>query len=243
MKNSILFSFLLLNFISCDKQKKETIVVENNPLVTETSETIQETEIVFPKTGKKVADFIPNSSFYVIQYEASGDLNNDGLIDKAIVLANKNDKTTERPVLILLQNNDKTFSLDKVSTVAIPAEYLENDFKSYIDESLEIENGILKINLYGSGEPVGNIFSHYKFIDNDFIFVYIETYNIGAGSWQNLYYNLEKAELTEEITNTMTEEMESKSKTYKLKNETYRFEKDAPENVIAIAFNGLDSNW
>ncbi|MCH5597476.1 hypothetical protein [Niabella ginsengisoli] len=110
---------------------------ENNP---------EEPDITFPTTGNKASDFLPKLNIYDIQYEAEGDLNNDGLADIAVVLVHKNLKTAVRPMLILLQNKDKSYWLDKVSNTAMPIEYTESDYKIYDTESLGIENGDLLLN-------------------------------------------------------------------------------------------------
>jgi hypothetical protein len=213
--------------------KKLTGVFENNP---------QEPEIVFPKTGNKVADFLPSLNIYEIQYEAKGDINKDGLDDIAVVLVHKEVKKAERPILILLQNKNKSYRLDKVSNFAMPIEYTDSDFKIYDTEDISIEDGVLKIQLYGTG-PCGNVFSDFKYFDNELILTDIETYNVGAGSWQQLNYNIEKGELTQVITNTMEESMPTKEKIFKLTKEKYKFESASPDDIIIEAYKKIDSEW
>ena len=196
----------------------------------------------YPKTGNKAEDFLPKIGIYEIQYEANGDLNKDGLDDIAIVLVHKEVKTDERPMLILLQNKDKSYRLDKVSNFAMPIEYTYSDYKIYDTEDISIDDGILKIQLYGTG-PSGNVFSDFKYFDNDLILTYIETYNVGAGSWQQLYYNIEKGELTQVITNTMEESMPTKEKTFKLTKEKYKIESDSPDDIIIEAYKKINSEW
>lgn len=202
---------------------------------------LQEPALFFPKTGKKASDFLPKLDIYKIQYEAKGDLNKDGLSDKVIVLLHKDVKTTERPMLILLQNADKSYRLDKLSTLVMPIEYGESDFKTYEKEEISIQKGILKIQLYGIG-PSGNLFSHFKYANKELILTYIECYSGGAGSWKQLYYNLEKGELTEECTNTMQKEMLTKEKTFKLKKVKHKFENASPEKIIGDAYEKIDGN-
>lgn len=205
--------------------------------------TPQESNKNYPKIGNKASDFLPSSGIYEIQYEAKGDLNKDGRDDIVIVLVHKEVKTEERPMLILLQNKDKSYRLDKVSDLIMPVEYNDNDFQMYVSQEISIENGTLKIKLSGAGGPVGNIFSHLKYVGDDLLLTYIETYNAGAGSWLSLYYDLEKGLLTEEITNTMKEDMPSKSKTFKLKKEKHLFESTSPDGVIMEAYDKVDSDW
>jgi hypothetical protein len=85
-----------------------------NETNTDLENDLQEPALIFPKTGKKASDFLPKLGIYKIQYEAKGDLNKDGLKDLALVLAHKDVKTAERPMLILIQNADKSYRLDKI---------------------------------------------------------------------------------------------------------------------------------
>jgi hypothetical protein len=158
------------------------------------------------------------------------------------VIKEKNNKTSDRPMLILLQNKDKSYRLDKVSNFVMPAEYNDSDYKIYDTEEVTIENGLLSIRLYGTG-PTGNLFSDFKYFDNDLILTYIETYNVGAGCWEELYYNIEKGELREVITNTMEERMPTKEKTFKLTKEIYKFENASPDAIITEAYKKIDSDW
>lgn len=98
----------------------------------------KQTVVKYRLTGNNAADFLPESGIYSIQYEAQGDLNKDGLNDIAVVLYQKELKTAERPVLILLQNRDKSFHLDKVSNSAMPPEYNEYDSKLFDTEEITI---------------------------------------------------------------------------------------------------------
>lgn len=222
---------LIKNCNSDIETKNQSVENKNN---------LQEPEIIFPKTGNKAADFLPSLNIYGIQYEAKGDLNKDGLDDIAVVFNHKESNIADRPMLILLQNKDKSFHLDKVSNFAMPIEYTDSDYKIYDTEDISIEDGILKIQLYGIG-PSGNVFSDFKYFDNDLILTYIETYNVGAGSWQQLYYNIEKGELSQVITNTMEEIMPTKEKTFKLTKEKYKFESASPDDIIIEAYKKINS--
>lgn len=250
----LLSSFLLQSCVNKTEKKpmetqQTTKVVEKdsieNDVYTEMNDEPDEDDFVYPKTGNKASDFIPKMTIqdYEIQYKAKGDLNGDNLDDIVVVLRNKEIKVGLRPMLILLQNTDKTYRLDKVSNVTMPAEYSENDFKNYDKEDIRIEDEVLKIELFGTGGPIGNTFSHFRYIGKDLVLSYIETYNVGAGSWQQLYYNLETGELTQEVTNTMKEDMPTTAKTFKLKKEKHFFEDTSPDDVIREAYRKIDSQW
>lgn len=233
-------------FQSCKQEKKTANIVQpsqeeqkDKPQIVENTTDQNE----FPKIGHKVLDFVPKNNEYNIQYETSGDLNNDGLIDMVIVLEHKNDKTADRPILVLLQQKDKSYILDKKSDSVMPTMYTDDDYKMIESETIGIDKGVLIVNSYGSGGPNGNIFCHFNYLGNDLRLTYIETYDVGAGSWQSLYYDLEKGELEQEITNTMEEEMPTKSKTFKLKKVNYLFENASPSDIIRDAYKKIDSDW
>lgn len=257
-KNFLLLIITISTLQSCKKNEEKINIKENvttdtsnkkNPIETEIEE-VDETEnfdeeqnIVYPQKGNNALDFLPKTDTYEIQYETKGDLNNDGLEDIVVVFTHIENKTIARPMLILLQNEDKSYRLDKVSNNIMPGEYNDADFKMFSSEEIEIKKGILKVNLYGSGGPSGNIFSHFKYYENDLVLTYIETYNTGAGSWQSLYYDLEKSELTEEITNTMKDDMPVTEKKFKLKTEKHFFETCSPYDVISEAYKKVEGNW
>lgn len=235
-KSNILILFILLSITiqSCNKTKQtnqnNTTVVDSLPHqeVEETSEEIEENDpiepdVTFPKTGNKIADFLPKLGIYEVQYEAEGDLNNDGLADIAVVLKHKQSNTLKRPILILLQNENKSYRLDKVSDIAMPIEYNEHDFKLYDTEDIGIGKGELQINFYGMG-PSGTFLSVFKYIGNDLVLYSMETYFSGAGGRSGLFYDYEKGEITETETNTMKEDEPTTSQTSKAKAKIYLFE-------------------
>jgi len=102
-----------------------------------------------------------------------------------------------------------------------------------------IEKGVLKINLYNPA-PYGNLFFNFKYINNDLVLTYIETYNVGAGSWQSLYYEPLKGKFTQEVTNTMEEEMPVKTKTIQVKKQKFLFENSSPDDIISKVYSEND---
>ncbi len=237
MKINIPSIFILVFFLlqSCDNKSKieKTLVITatdslNSTINVETNDESDENnphepELAFPKTGNKASDFLPILGIYEIQYEAKGDLNKDGKDDIVLVLVHKESKIADRPMLILLQNQKKSYRLDKISNMAFPVEYNAFDFKLYDTEDISIENGALNINLYSIG-PSGNIFGTFKYDENDLILTYIEAYYRGAGGSSVLIYDFSKGEITTNETNTMEEDMPTISKTVKTKAERYLFE-------------------
>lgn len=192
-----LIPILIIGFAlqSCKNKTTKTIPAETPAKDTLASTADVEQRIIYPKTGRKAIDFLPNA--YEIQYEAEGDLNGDSLPDIAVVLKHKNLKTRQRPVLVLLQNEDQSFRLDKVSDIAMPIEYNEFDFKLYDTENISIENGALNIKLYGKD----NAFGTFRYFGNDLLLTVIEVYYRGAGEQEGIKYDL----VTGEQSTTRTE--------------------------------------
>ncbi|KEY19933.1 hypothetical protein [Kaistella antarctica] len=198
------------------------VEVENDPY---------EPEIIYPETGNTAADFLPNLNIYKIQYQAKGDLNKDGRDDLVVVLVHKESKIADRPMLILLQNKEKSYRLDKISNKVFPVEYNEADYKHFDTEDISVEDGQLYINLYSIG-PSGNIFASFKCRGNDFVLDNLEGNFRGAGGSSIITYNSSTGEISTVDTNTMEEDMPSKSHTSKSKQKRYLFENTSITNFF-----------
>ncbi|MCT2561102.1 hypothetical protein [Chryseobacterium herbae] len=243
MKKFIPILAILLLLSSCKKdktsdadQKKDIATgstVQKDSLNNKSVE-IQESPI---KSGKTPSDLVPDG--YEIQYDAEGDLNQDGLADIALVIRKKDDTLAGRKMMILLKNSDKTYRVDKISDTVLPDEYNEAGYKMHDPEDITIENGELSINLYDIG-PNGNQFSRFKYLNGDLVLTYIETYNMGAGSHSALFYQPMKGKLTLETVNTMEEEMPTESKKFQLKRERFVFEKTSPDDVVRKAYDAVN---
>lgn len=229
---STLFSASLILY-SCNKTKTDTPKNSVNFIKKDTAQVQKE-----PSTsGKQVSDFVSNQ--YEIQYETEGDLNNDGFPDKALVLRKKDDTLTQRTMIVLLKNPDKTYRLFKSSETVLPDEYNESGYKIHDPEDISIEKGILNINLYDIG-PYGNQFSKFKYMNDNLILTYIETYNMGAGSHSALYYEPMKGKVTLETVNTMEEEMPSETKKVQVKKAKFLFENVSPDDVVTNVYNSVE---
>jgi len=244
MKKLITLLSALIIIFGCNKKEEipeeKTTAPQTKESENEYDEPDEDPAYVFPKTGKKAEDFITEPDIFEIQYQAEGDLNGDKLDDIVIVRKDKKNKTAPRSMLVLFQNPDKTYRLDKISHLAMPAEYNDSDFKFYDTEDVSIDKGVLTIQLYGIG-PSGNLFSDFKYFGNDLLLTHIETYNMGAGSHQSLDYDVMKGELFQELINTMEEEMPSAEKTFHLKQQKIKFEDASPDAVIAEAYKVIDA--
>jgi len=191
----------------------------------------------FPVKEGLLSDIVGSS--YEIQYEADGDLNNDGLSDKVLVLRKKSDTLSQRTVMVLLKNDNKRFRLDQISDTLLPDEYNEAGFKKYDPENISIAKGILSVNLYNPA-PYGNLFFNFEYIDKDFVLTYIETYNAGAGSWQSLYYEPLKGKFLQEVTNTMEEDTPAETRNIQVKKQKFLFENAVPDDIISKVYSEND---
>lgn len=241
MKKIILLiaSFLLLLY-SC-KKEKGTVTDQKKNAVEKVIKADTATHRVSEAStssfkSNKPSDLVPAG--YEIQYDAEGDLNLDGLSDRALVIRKKEDTLAARKMMILIKNTDKTYRLDKISDTVLPDEYNEAGYKMHDPEDISIEKGELNINLYDIG-PYGNQFSRFKYLNGDLILTYIENYNMGVGSHSALYYEPVKGKLILETVNTMKEEMPSESKTFHLKKERYVFEKTSPEDIVQKVYGSV----
>ncbi|MGN7709283.1 hypothetical protein [Chryseobacterium sp. 22543] len=222
---------------SCDKDKVVSQSSSSSTVVKKDSaQDNTQTQQKLLKTGKQTSDFV--SDEYDIQYETEGDLNQDGLADKALILRKKDDTLAQRTMLVLLKNSDKTYRLFKASTTVLPDEYNEAGYKMHDPEDISIEKGTLNINLYDIG-PYGNQFNKFRYNNDQLILSYIETYNMGAGSHSALYYEPMKGKIALETVNTMEEEMPSATKNLQVKKERFLFEKVSPEDVVRNAYNAV----
>lgn len=243
--NKIIFLLVIVLINSCTKNKdKDTSSSTIEKKVTDSTiiqKTVEEPsrnkDLGFTITEGAVSDIVPKE--FEIQYETEGDLNNDGLPDQVLVLRQKSDTLAQRTVLVLLKKNNNNFRIDKISNILLPDEYNEASFKKYDPEDILIEKGILKINLYNPA-PYGNLFFNFKYINNDLVLTYIETYNVGAGSWQSLYYEPLKGKFTQEVTNTMEEEMPSETKNIQVKKQKFLFESSSPDDIISKVYSEND---
>ena len=238
----LLISLFLLLFYSCKKERdpitdQKENAVEKVIKADTARQQVSEAQTASFKSNKPT-DLLPAG--YEIQYDAEGDLNLDGLSDRALIIRKKEDTLAARKIMILLKNTDNTYRVDKISDTVLPDEYNEAGYKIHDPEDISIEKGELNINLYDIG-PYGNQFSRFKYLNGDLILTYIETYNMGAGSHSALYYEPAKGKLILETVNTMKEEMPSESKTFHLKKERYLFENVSPGDIVQNVYGSVNA--
>lgn len=235
-----IISILLLSSLivySCDKTKADAPKDSSTTIKKDSVQNISQAQNERSTAGKQISDFVSNQ--YEIQYEAEGDLNQDGLPDKALILRKKDDSLAQRKAIILLKNPDKTYRSFKSSETVFPKEYNEYGYKMHDTEDISIEKGTLNINLYDIG-PNGNQFSKFKYIGGHLILSYIETYNMGAGSHSALYYEPMKGNITLENINTMEEEMPPTIQKAQVKKERFLFENVSLDDVVSNAYNSVE---
>lgn len=189
---------------------------------------LEQDGLYYARQGRKDTDFLPlkTEESYAIQYQAEGDLNHDGLNDKALILHNKKQKTAARPVMILLKNSDGSYYLDQISTVAFPAEYNEFDYKLFDTEDISIRKGVLSIQLYSMGS-IGNIEADFKYQDKEFLLFRFEGNYRGAGSSALMTYQFPQLQAHATYTDYIDDEAETSSKEILLSQKKYDFKTTA----------------
>lgn len=230
IQKSLFFLFFSLFLSACQwfKTQKET---ENYPLsqgnAPESSHFINEIDespFKYALKGKTATDFIQDPHFYSIQYEAMGDLNRDGLMDKVLVVKHKKNRTAARYILILLQDGTQNFHLNTLSNTIFEPEYNEYDYKWYETEEIAINNGTLQISFYGNGAS-GNIFYQFEYQNEALLLSYLEVFGAGAGEQSTEYYDFKKGEITKISVNMMEEEMPETITSRPLTQKVYPFSK------------------
>lgn len=186
----------------------------------------------FPTTANKVEDLIPKN--YDIDLEADGDLNNDGVVDKVIVLIKTSDTTAFRPTLVLLKNGS-AYSVDAVSYGVFDPKFREDGFKNYDYEEVSIDSGKLVVTKQATG-PAGSIESTFKYIKKDLVLTYITTFNMGAGGQTEQKFDLLKGVYEQTDINTMKEDMPSETTTKKYKIPQALFKDTDPSAIMIEAF-------
>ncbi|WP_343613099.1 hypothetical protein [Flavobacterium sp.] len=237
MKCKILTVLFLILAVSCKKETEKASVTEDNKVLSDTiqdqtdGDVVENSQLpVFPKSGKKIEDFLLEP--YKVQYEAEGFLNDDELEDIVLVLQNKNDNTDVRPTLVLIKQSSGGYRLQETSWQALNPEYSYEGNKIYDYEDITIgKDKTLTVTLNGIG-PVGTQETTYKYVNNELIFTKIHVFNMGAGSQIAVDYDLISGTAEMELVNTMVDSMPSTHETKKFKLEKQLFVYDSPERVL-----------
>ena len=217
IKVIIILGMGLVSFSACRNEEKpkekstDTIVHQPDTVNTNKLETPLPS---FPNMAYKIAHLIPEN--YEIDMEADGDLNNDGVEDKVIVLIKTTDTTALRPTLVLLKQGD-AYSVNAISYMAFDAKYREDGFRNYDYEEVSIDSGKLVLTRQATG-PNGSLEGTYKYINEELVLTYITTFNMGAGGQTEQNYDLLKGIYERTDINTMKEDMprETITKKYKI---------------------------
>ncbi|SOD18360.1 hypothetical protein [Pedobacter xixiisoli] len=241
MKASIkVFAILgmaLVSLFSCRSEEKQTTttLADTVALPPDTADTT-ELEVPlppFPKMAYKIENLIPKD--YEIDLEAAGDLNNDGVADKVIVLIKTTDTTALRPTLVLLKQGN-AYSVDAISYTAFDPKFRKDGFKDYDFEEVSIDSGKLVVTKQATG-PAGSIESTFKYIKDDLVLTHITTFNMGAGGQTEQKFDLLKGIYEQTDINTMKEDMPSTTSTKRYKIPKALFKDSDPSSIMIEAFN------
>lgn len=207
MKNRLYTYTLLLlcGILILTACKKEiTPIEENSPALQGTStqnQTIHNDEVqsdevddkpiiehnenyTFPQMGNTPEDFIPKGTAYQIDHIVKGDLNGDELEDIAIVLTDYTEQYLSRPLIVILQNTDGTYRLDKVSKVIMQSKYIDNQYSFRYGEKIDIRKGFLYVFIGFTGE------FYYKYVKDELILHDYTFKWIGTGGTVAYNYNI-----------------------------------------------------
>lgn len=259
MKNRLytyLFALISGSLILTACKKEITSVDESNTALKSTSaqnQTIHNDEVqsnevdgepipehnenyTFPQTSNTPEDFIPKGTAFKIQYQTKGDLNGDGLEDVVLVLTNISDKDDVRPMLILKQNQDKSYTLDKVSKRAMPDEFLGNGDNHYYSENITIENTHIKVSL-GTLNFSGSINYTYVPTEEGLVLMEASQYDRGAGaiSYFTIYFLTGEIEYV--LTNQMVDPEVDTKTSLTMPVGIYTFEQTYVESLIDKMYN------
>jgi len=235
-KNSLLLFSLSFAIFAC-KNKTKQVATESADTVAYEAETVPAKKVevplpTFPSTANKIEDLIPQ--FYEIDLEADGDLNGDGVDDKALVLINTKDTTGVRTALVLLKQ-DNAYSVNTISHMAVDPKYREDGYKIYDYEEIAIDSGKLVVRIQATG-PSGTIESEYKYINNELVLTNVRTFNMGAGGQTEIEFDVLKGIYEQTDINTMKEDMPSTTTTKKYKIPKVLFKDSDPSYIMIKAY-------
>jgi len=238
-KNSLLVFSLCLAIVGCKNDQKQ-VKTEPADTVANQAEAVPAEKVEmplpeFPAMANKIEDLIPQD--YDIDLEAEGDLNGDGIKDKALVLMNTRDTTGTRTTLVLLKKNN-TYSVDAISYTAVDPKYREDGYKIYDYEDIAIDSGKLVTNMQATG-PSGTIASTYKYINGELVLTGISTFNMGAGGQIQIDFDLLKGIYEQTDINTMKDDMPSTTTTKKYKIPQVLFKDSDPNGIMIEAYKNV----
>jgi hypothetical protein len=166
--------------------------------------------------------------------EARGNLNTDGIVDIALALQKFDDQQSEIKTLIYLGKSETDVQLVSESTLVIPPEISGDDLPLYESISLTIENQQLEVGVF---KFTSNIRSHFKFIEDSFRLIKIESYATGAGGQWIANLDLIRSTLEQTEINTMEESMPEETTQKPVSFPNLYFQTVDPEKILEQAIN------
>lgn len=236
IRNSLFVISTVITISACRNEEKQTVQTLPDTVVHQ-SDSLNTNKLevplpAFPTMAHEIQDLIPQD--YEIDLEADGDLNDDGVADKVIVLIKTTDTTALRPTLVLLKRGD-TFSVNAISYTVFGPKYSEDSFKNYDYEDVSIDSGKLVVTMQSIG-PAGNIESTFEYIKNDLVLTSITNFNMGAGGHTEQKIDLVKGIYEQTNINTMKEDMPSETIIKKYKIPVALFKDSSPSEIMIEAF-------
>ncbi|WP_264544763.1 MULTISPECIES: hypothetical protein [Flavobacterium] len=220
MRHLLLLSVLLL--VSCKKDITHEAI--NQPIIQEVTagDSLQENdfedgreseEFVFPTNEKTPSDFIKNSNYEILERN-EGYLDEDKSKDVVLIVREKDDKYSNRILLVLIQLNNGGYKLIEKNSFILGPEYNNDDFKINDEETVSISNRLLAIETYSMG-PKGNLSLYFGLENEKLKLKEAETYNQGAGGQTSMTFSTKTNLVSITEVNTMEEDMPSETTDYK----------------------------
>ena len=237
MRHLLLFSTLLL--LGCKKDKETYSINEptvKDEIVNDTVENKHEAikdfkDSEFPQTGKSPKDFIKETNYTILE-EIKGNLDYDNFKDIVLVLRKTDDKFGNRTLLILRNQNNNNYKLFAKNSLLMGAEFDEEGNQITNNETIKLVNKKLLINLYRVGSYPSTEYD-FTFKKSNLLLESCREFASGAGSHMERIFTSANNTMEFNETNTMSEEMETQTNTYKVAEVELEFSKFNPSNFEA----------
>lgn len=166
-------------------------------------------------------------------------MNEDNYKDIVLVIREKNDKYSNRILLVLIKQNNGEYELIEKNNLILGPEYNSEDFKINDEETVSISNKLLSIETYSIG-PKGNLSLLFGAENEKLKLKEAETYNQGAGGQTTMTYSSKTNLVSITQVNTMKEDMPSETTDYKF-TYTSSFSDFNPEDFVTKMYEAQPS--
>lgn len=216
-----------------EEYQEELPYIDSEEPEEEPAEERGEEDYIIPEHGTSAEDFIPKQGDFQIEHETKGDLDGDGLDDMVIVLNDISGRFISRPLLVLLQNEDTTYRLDKMSKVVMHSHFSEENYSKRDTEDVIIQNNGFSIDSYALGFH-GTINYFFTYINGELMLTDYDGTWRGAGGSVTLIFSYKDKRISrvDYNYNFETEEETTESAEAIVPVNDYKFESITPDKFI-----------